>query len=96
MAVDCHFQIQPGELGQVPVRIRVLRAEDGSDLKDTLHICRDAHLLRELRTLGEVRGAAEVVDLEDGRAGLGRRSLEFRRVDLDEPSLSEERAKELA
>ena len=66
------------------------------DLKDTLHVRRDAHLLRELRALREERRAPEVVDLEDRCTGLGRRSLHLRRVDLDEAFFGEVRPEKLA
>ena len=60
-----------------------LGPEHRPDLVDPLE---DAHhlLLVELRALREVRRPAEVVDLEDVRAGLGRRGDELGRLDLGE------------
>ena len=49
----------------------------GADLVDPLEDP-DQHLLVELRALGEVRRPAEVVDLEDVGAGLGRRLDQLR------------------
>lgn len=39
--------------------------------------------------MGEEGGSAEVVDLEDGGAGLGGAALEFGRVDLEEVEIVE-------
>ncbi len=46
----------------------------------------DQHLLEELRALGQVRRPAEVVDLEDVGAALGRRLHELGRGHLGEPA----------
>ena len=70
VAVYRHLEVEAGELGEMSVRVRVLGAEDGTDLEDAFHVCGDAHLLRELRALCEIRRAAEIVDLENGGAGL--------------------------
>ena len=55
----------------------------GADLVDALEDP-DQHLLVELRALGEVRRPAEVVDLEDVGAALGRRLHELGGADLGE------------
>lgn len=68
----------------------------GPDLEHTLHVGGDAHLLCELRALGEEGGAAEVVHLENGGAGLGARLLELAAVDLEEAACLEEGAEEPA
>ena len=94
--LDGHLEIQARELRQMPVRVRVLSAEDGADLEDALHVRRDAHLLCELRALREARGPAEVVDLEHGCPGFCRRALELGRMDLRKSSLVEERTEQVA
>ena len=60
-----------------------LGPEHRPDLVDPLEDA-DQHLLVELRALGEVRRAAEVVDLEDVRARLGRRLDQLGGVHLGE------------
>ncbi len=64
-----------------------LGAEDGADLEDLVDAARDGHLLVELRGLGEVGGAVEVVDLEHLGPGLGGGAHEFRGVELGEALL---------
>jgi len=48
MLLDGHLEVEPDELCQVSVRIRVLRAKDGPNLVHALKVGRDRHLLREL------------------------------------------------
>ena len=43
--LDGHFHVQPGELAQVSVRVRVFGAEHRSNLKHALQITHDGHLL---------------------------------------------------
>ena len=52
VVVDLHFQVQTSVLGEVSVGIRVLRAEDGSNLVYPSHITGDTHLFGKLRALG--------------------------------------------
>ena len=82
--LDGHLEIQARELRQMPVRVRVLSAEDGADLEDALHVRRDAHLLRQLRALRQESRSSEIVDLEHRCAALSPAPLELARLDLDE------------
>lgn len=90
-----HLEIETGELGQVSVSVGILGSEDGTNLVHLLHIGCNGHLLGQLRRLGQERRAAEVVNLEDGRTGLGSRGLEFRRLDLGETLGVEERSEKI-
>ena len=47
--VDLHLQVKPCELTHVPVRVRVLGAEDRADLKHSSEVRADSHLLVQLR-----------------------------------------------
>ena len=77
------LDVERDVLRQVPHGVVRLGAEDRPDLVDALEDA-DQLLLVELRALGEVRRAPEVVDLEDVGAGLGRRRHELRGLDLGE------------
>ena len=67
MEVERHLQVQAHKLGQVPVRVAVLRPKHGAHCVDTLKVTGDGHLLVELRRLGQVGGALEVADLQQSR-----------------------------
>lgn len=66
------------------------------NLINPLHITRNSHLLRQLGGLRQKRLPVKVLDFEDRRARFGRRTLQFGRVDLDEPFRVEVFAEELA
>lgn len=51
--VECHLHIETDKLAEVTVSERVLRSEDGSDLKDSLKVRADTHLLVQLRALSQ-------------------------------------------
>jgi hypothetical protein len=57
--LDRHLEIEAHELGQVPMGVTVLRAEDGTDLIYALKVGGDRHLLSELGRLGEEGAACE-------------------------------------
>ena len=96
MALDGHLDIKARELGQVPMRVRVLSPENGANLEDAFHVGGNTHLLGELRTLRKARCTTEVVDFEDGGTGLCRSALELGRVDLGESPFGKERTEEFA
>jgi hypothetical protein len=77
VVLDGHLQVEPGELGQMPVRVGVFGAEDGPDLVDALHVGRDGHLLAELGRLRQEDGPTKVVDLEDTGARFGSATLKL-------------------
>ena len=87
---EAELDVQADVLRQVPHRVVRLGAEHRPDLVDPLEDP-DQHLLVELRALGEVRLAAEVVDLEDVGAALGRRLDQLGRGDLGEAARVEGR-----
>ena len=80
---EAELDVEADVLRQVPDRVVRLGPEHRPDLVDPLEDP-DQHLLVELRALGEVRRPAEVVDLEDVGAALGRRLHELGRADLGE------------
>ena len=80
---EAELDVEADVLRQVPHRVVRLGAEHRPDLVDPLEDP-DQHLLVELRALGEVRRPAEVVDLEDVGAALGRRLDQLGRGDLGE------------
>ena len=80
---EAELDVEADVLGQVPHRVVRLGPEHRPDLVDPLEDA-DQHLLVELRALGEVRRPAEVVDLEDVRAGLGGRLDQLGGVHLGE------------
>ena len=84
------LKVKAGELGGVLVGVALLRAEDGAGLKDALEAGGHGHLLIELRALGQIGVAVEVVHLEHLRAALAGSSDELRGVDLDEAALEQE------
>jgi len=86
------FHVHAGELGVVAGRERRISAEHRPDLEDLVEARRHRHLLVELRRLGQVGFAAEVLDAEQLGTGLARTAHELGRVDLDEPFLGPELA----
>ena len=80
---EAELDVERDVLREVPHGVVRLGAEDRADLVDPLEDA-DQLLLVELRALGEVRRPAEVVDLEDVGAALGRRLDELGRLDLGE------------
>lgn len=83
--VDTHLNIEPHELRQVTVGVRILSPEDATDLKHAgCNVRHDRHLLVQLRRLGKARGAVEVVEVENGRTSLARASEELGSVDREE------------
>mmetsp|Transcript_50008 Transcript_50008/g.163385 ORF Transcript_50008/g.163385 Transcript_50008/m.163385 type:complete len:485 (+) Transcript_50008:520-1974(+) len=89
-----HLHVEADELGHVPVRERVLRAEDGRDLEDAVEVRHQRHLLVQLRRLREAGGRAKVVCPEDVGAALGLAGDELRRLDLEEALRAERLAEE--
>ena len=70
MVVESHLQIDTGKLSEVTMSVRIFSPKDRTNFEDALHVGGDAHLLGELRALGEEGGATEVVYFEDLRAGM--------------------------
>ena len=84
MVVDeAELGVQRHVLGQVPGGVVRLGAEHRPGLVDPLEDA-DHRLLVELRGLGQVGRAPEVVHAEHAGAGLGGRRHELRRLDLGE------------
>eukprot|EP00754_Rhynchopus_humris_P002213 Rhum_TRINITY_DN11223_c0_g1::Rhum_TRINITY_DN11223_c0_g1_i1::g.43386::m.43386 len=81
---DDHLDVEPRELAQVPVRVRVLRAEHGADLEHVAQVALHGHLLVQLRALRKEGRPPHVAYLEDRGPALARRRDDLRRVDLDE------------
>jgi len=93
--VDGHLQVQAVELAKVAVRVAVLGAEHGADLKHALHVgARGRHLLEQLRGLGEASVLPEVLEAEDGAAALARAAQQLGALDLHEVTLQQELAEE--
>ena len=90
VVLESHFEIETGELGQVPMSVGVLGPEDGTNLVHPLHISGDGHLFSQLGRLGQEGWATEVVDLENGGTGLGGSGLELGGLDLGETLRIEE------
>ena len=80
--VDFHLEVQSSVLGHMARRVTVLGTEHGADFVHAVHICRNAHLLVQLRALCEKGVAAKIGDLEDARTTLARAALELGRVCL--------------
>ena len=80
---EAELDVERDVLREVAHGVVRLGAEHRPDLVDALEDA-DQLLLVELRALGEVRRPAEVVDLEDVGAALGRRLDELGGVDLGE------------
>ena len=78
------LRVDARELGVMAGGEGGVGAEHGADLEYAPEARGHRHLLVELRRLGQVGGAVEVLDLEQLRSGLARRAHELRRVDLDE------------
>mmetsp|Transcript_4880 Transcript_4880/g.7168 ORF Transcript_4880/g.7168 Transcript_4880/m.7168 type:complete len:351 (-) Transcript_4880:751-1803(-) len=92
--LDLHFKIKPHELGQVAARVAVLSPEHWPDLKDTLHIAHNTHLLVELRRLCKacrllVARALHILEFKHLCTALTRTRDNFGRVDLAEALLQE-------
>ena len=87
---EAQLDVERDVLGQVAGGVVRLGPEHRPDLVDALEDA-DHHLLVELRALGQVRRAAEVVEREDVGAALGRRADDLRGVDLDEAARVERR-----
>eukprot|EP00982_Pelagococcus_subviridis_P017188 31522-Pelagococcus_subviridis.AAC.5 len=66
------------------MRVRILRSKHRPNLENSVHVRLDRHLLIQLRRLRQARGLAHVIQLEHGRAALGRAADELRRVNLHE------------
>lgn len=49
-----HLQVEPSELAEVPVRVRVLSPKHWANLEDAVKVSVDRHLLVELRRLRQV------------------------------------------
>ena len=64
VAVDRHLQIQARELGEMPVRVRVLRTEGRPDLGYTLYVHYDDRPLREMGALRKACKAGEAIGFE--------------------------------
>lgn len=94
--LDLHLHIEAGEFSQVARSVRVLSAEDRTDLKHTIHVRNDCHLLVQLRGLCEVGRAIEVSDGEYVSTTLALGGDQLGSVDLNEAvleqSLTEEEA----
>ena len=84
MFLDGHLHVEAGELAQVAMGVGILGAKHRANLEHALEIRLDRHLLVQLRRLRETRGLAHVIQLEHGRAALGRAADELRGVNLDE------------
>mmetsp|Transcript_43550 Transcript_43550/g.132546 ORF Transcript_43550/g.132546 Transcript_43550/m.132546 type:complete len:253 (-) Transcript_43550:1064-1822(-) len=85
MLVDGHLQIEPGEFAQVSTGVGILGPKDRSAFVHALESrARGGHLLVKLRTHGEARGLAEVIEGEDVGSALGRSADDLGGVDLDE------------
>ena len=84
VVLESHFEVETGELGQVPVSVGVPSPEDRADIVHPLYISGDGNLLDQPGRLRQEGGTAEVVDLEHGRTGLSGNRLESRRLDLGE------------
>lgn len=91
-----HLEIETGELAQVSMRVGIFGTEDGSNLVHSLHVTSDTHLLRQLRGLRQEGFTLEVGHLEYAGSGFRSRTLQFRRMDLDEAERVELFPEELA
>ena len=86
---ESHLSVEARELSDVADRVGRLGPERRGDLEDPLKSGSDEHLLVQLRALGEVGPAVEVVDREEGRAALGALTEELGGFDLEESSAHE-------
>ena len=87
---EAELDVERDVLREVADGVVRLGPEHRPDLVDALEDA-DQHLLVELRALREVRRPAEVVDLEDVRAALGRGLDQLGRLDLGEAGRVERR-----
>ena len=53
--LECHFHVEPDELGQMSVRIGIFGAEDGTSSENFVKISSNRHLFVQLRRLSKVR-----------------------------------------
>jgi hypothetical protein len=91
VADEAELDVERAIFGEVPDSVVRLRSEHRPDLVDPLEDA-DHLLLVELRALGQVGRAPEVVDGEHVGARLGGRLDELRRGDLGEVQVVERRA----
>ena len=95
--LDCHFEIQAGELTQMSMRVGVFSSEYRADLKDSLEASAgSSHLLVELRRLGQTGVLVKVLQLEHVRPSFRGSPDQLRGVDLGKVALEEIVTKELA
>jgi hypothetical protein len=65
MLVESHFDIEARELTEMAICVRVFSAENWPNLKDSLHVSTQNHLLVKLRALSKASFLTEVVKSEN-------------------------------
>ena len=80
--LDDHFEVEPCELAHMSVSEAVLRSEHRAYLEHSFQVSLNAHLLIQLRRLGQTPLLFEVVDFEHIAAPLASPSQHLRSVDL--------------
>lgn len=96
MLLDGHLQVQAYELAHMPMREGILSPEDRAHLEHPLEVSHHAHLLVQLRGLGEAGLSVEIAEVEHVGATLRRATDEFGGVDFDEVVVDAEFAEEVA
>ncbi len=84
IVLNDHLEIQPSELRQVTMCIRVFRSKDRTNLTHPFHVHCYGHLFEELGALRKVCFRIKVLDLEDSSTTFCCSSGQSRRVDPGE------------
>ena len=84
MFLNGHLQIQSHKFTHMAMAKCIFRPENRSYLKDSLKISHHAHLLVELRRLGEASRTIKVIELENIASALGSASNQLRSMDFHE------------
>jgi hypothetical protein len=96
MFFNGHFHIESRELAKVTVGVGVLSSKDWSNLKNTIEIGTESHLLVKLGTLGKACLLTEVLHLEDIGTAFRGTGNHFRGMNLYEIVLHHEFSVEAA
>jgi len=94
--VDLHFKVEASELAQVPPCVAIFCPENWANLKNSVEVGRDCHLLVELGRLGEASFLPKVICCKNARAALALARNEFGSVNFHEILRIERFAKQLA
>mmetsp|Transcript_8969 Transcript_8969/g.13165 ORF Transcript_8969/g.13165 Transcript_8969/m.13165 type:complete len:201 (-) Transcript_8969:805-1407(-) len=96
MFINCHLKIQPSKLTQVPASVGILSTKYRANLKHTVEIRRNSHLLIELRRLSKARRCSKVISSKYTSSTFTFTSNQFGSVNLNKALRIQRFAEELA